>query len=511
MAERLRECLIVGSGVGGLSLGALLAGVGVRVTVLEAHPSLIGGHAHTLEGHGYRYSAGPRYLWNFEAGRIGHRFLAKCGLLDRLPFVNLDREGFDHVYIGDEEPVLVPNGWDRYEDLLQERFPHEARAIARFFGLCREVFRVLEYMDERGLQFDSWGDVFCSHLLTLRLSPIAAARFLTRARWTLQDAFDASKLSPRLQAILYAHGMIFAESPSSISFLAYAGGTLFYHRGCSYPVDGMAGFVGELSMRIRRGGGEIITGAKVVRAEADRTRGVRHVRTTSGDQYSADVVVSDIDPLSFLALIEMHDGSAAPTIPSYRYGPGLTSLYLGVRDAAVLRRHFGRWNIWYRAPLDPKKQSQLGGPTALYLNSPTLLTGNPDDAPPGGATVTAFTNSPLPVRRSPDHDAGRPCGQPGYEIKPLLEFIDRRFASGISGCLDAVMVRTPGDTETILRSPGGNSYGRALTPDQVMRKIPWRGLLPNLYLVGAYIGFPGISTVVHSACRVYEELTGDRV
>ena len=40
MGERRGDCLIVGSGVGGLALGTLLAEVGVRVTVLEAHPYL---------------------------------------------------------------------------------------------------------------------------------------------------------------------------------------------------------------------------------------------------------------------------------------------------------------------------------------------------------------------------------------------------------------------------------------------------------------------------------------
>jgi len=511
MGERLKDCLIVGSGVGGLALGALLSEAGVRVTVLEAHPSFIGGHAHTVEDHGYRYSAGPRYLWNFDEGRIGHRFLCKCGLLDRVPFVELDREGFDHIYIGDEEPVLVPNGWDRYKDVLRQRFPDEAKGIAHFFGLCQEVFHVLEYMDDRGLQFESWGEVLWGQVLTLRFSPITVARFLVRAQWTLQDAFDASGLSPGLQSILYGHGMIFAEPQACVSFLAYAGATLFYHRGCSYPVNGMEGFVDEMVKVIRQQGGEIITGARIFQAGADRARGIRSVRTESGEEYSADIVVSNIDPMSFLTLIEMHDGSVAPAIPGYRYSRGLISLYLGVRDAAILRRHFGRWNIWYHASPVPRRQHPSVGPNALYLNSPTLLTGNPDDAPPGGATVTAFTN-PAPRNERPlGGQTGQPDACGGSEIDSLLEFIERKFASGLSACLDTVMMRTPCETESILRAPEGNSYGRALTPDQVMKKIPWRGLLPNLYLVGAYVGFPGVSAVVHSACRVYEELTGDKV
>jgi hypothetical protein len=61
----------------------------------------------------------------------------------------------------------------------------------------------------------------------------------------------------------------------------------------------------------------------------------------------------------------------------------------------------------------------------------------------------------------------------------------------------------------ILRSPWGNSYGRALTSEQVMKKIPWRGLLPNLDLVGAYVGFPGASPVIHSSCRTYKQPAGD--
>jgi all-trans-retinol 13,14-reductase len=511
MGERLRDCLIAGSGVGGLALGALLAEAGVRVTVLEGHPTLIGGHAHTILDHGYRFCAGPRYLWNFEEGRIGHRFLRKCGLLERVPFVELDRDGFDHIFIGDDEPVMVPNGWDRYCDLLQQRFPDDARGVAHFFRLCREVFHVLEYIDERGLQFESWGGAFCREVLTFRLGPIAVARFLAWARWTLQDAFEACGLSTRLQSILYAHGMIFAEPQTSISFLAYAGATLFYHRGTSFPVNGMHRLVDEMAGMIRRRGGEIITGAIINKVSTNRARGIRSVRIESGEEHSADVIVCNIDPLSFLDLVEMNDGSAPPTIPRYRYSGGLDSIYLGVRDAGVLDQHFGRWNIWYHAAPDSKGGDGSAGPKALYLNSPTLLTGNPDDAPPGGATVTAFTIPAAQGMPTAERNPGRPGTSDGYEIDPLLEFIDRRFATGLRGCLDTAMVRTPRDTEMILRSPRGNSYARALTPDQVMKKIPWRGLLPNLYFVGAYVGFPGVSPVIHSACRVYNELTGDNV
>src|SRR5262245_32290069 len=135
----------------GLSLGALLARVGVEVTILEAHPEAIGGWAQTLHVNGYKFTAGPRYLWNFGPGQIGRRFLDKCSLTQRVPMVELDRRGFDHIYLGDDEPIRVPNGWSEYEERLKERFPRDVEGIRRFFALCRKAFRIVEIIDERGL------------------------------------------------------------------------------------------------------------------------------------------------------------------------------------------------------------------------------------------------------------------------------------------------------------------------------------------------------------------------
>src|SRR5262249_34717283 len=53
-----RSCLILGSGMGGLALGALLARAGVDVTILEAHPDYLGGWAHTFSINGYSFTAG---------------------------------------------------------------------------------------------------------------------------------------------------------------------------------------------------------------------------------------------------------------------------------------------------------------------------------------------------------------------------------------------------------------------------------------------------------------------
>ena len=63
-AERANEydVVVVGSGLGGLSAGALLAKYGERVLVCEAH-SIAGGCAHSFERNGYTFDSGPS-LWS---------------------------------------------------------------------------------------------------------------------------------------------------------------------------------------------------------------------------------------------------------------------------------------------------------------------------------------------------------------------------------------------------------------------------------------------------------------
>lgn len=56
------DYVVIGSGIGGLSAGALLSYYGYSVVVLESH-YLPGGVAHTFERDGFHFDAGPS-LWN---------------------------------------------------------------------------------------------------------------------------------------------------------------------------------------------------------------------------------------------------------------------------------------------------------------------------------------------------------------------------------------------------------------------------------------------------------------
>jgi phytoene dehydrogenase-like protein len=494
--------------MGGLALGGLLARAGVEVTVLEAHPEYIGGWAHTFSLGGYSFTAGPRYLWNFGPGQIGRRFLDKCGLSKRVPMAQLDRRGFDHIYVGDAEPVRVPNGWSEYEEVLKERFPADARGIGRFFAMCRTAFRLFEVMDERGLYLDPWPGVLWK---CFRRHPWASAWVLCHRHLTLAQAFAACRLSDAVRAVLSAHAGIFATPPGSLSFPVYAAATLFYHRGCYYPVHDMADLVGAVADMIRQGRGRVLTNQRVVSVQAS-VDGIRQVKTHTAETFAADVVVVNFDPKSFLGMTDLSDGSGARRLPPFTYSASGSSLYLGVTDVGLLRGRFGNWNLWYHAGsrcADWSDGDPFAEPHALFVNSPTLVKGQNNDAPAGHATLTAFAPC--------SYQACQAAAQSGDDAwkerhaERLVDAIERRFVPGLKQHLGAVCLRTPDDKERLMQAPFGNVYGRALDCREVWTKLPYKGLLPNLYFVGAYVSFAGIASVIHGACKLYEELTGERV
>lgn len=505
-----RSCLILGSGMGGLALATLLARAGVEVTVLEAHPSFLGGYAHSFDVEGYRFTAGPRYLWNFGKGQIGYRFLEKCELLERVPMVELDRRGFDHIYVADEEPVCVPNGWADYGELLKERFPQEAKGIDQFFSVCRRVFHTFEVIDELGLYLEPWRKILPA---CFRSAPRSTAWILWHRYLTLRQVFDWCGLSGHLRAILYAHGGIFALSDEEVSFHIYAAATLFYHRGCYYPADDMEGLIGALTETIERRKGRILRGRRVLDVEADR-QGVRSVGTSSGERFAADVVVVNFDPTTFLSLIRDPAALDQRRWPRYKYSHSISSLFLGVARAELLTPHFGRWNNWYVSTKEPLvnlyEADPRDEPKALYVNSPTLVKGSGRDAPPGGATVTAFAPCSYRVMKAAERSGIRDALRV-QQTGRLLDLIERRFIPHLRENLAATYLRMPDDNERLLLAPSGAIYGRALEPREVWKKVPFKGVLPNLYFVGAYVSFAGIASVIHAACRLYQELTGDGV
>ena len=117
---KMFDVVIIGSALGGLVCGSLLAREGKRVLVLErqAQP---GGCMQSYQRDGLSFDTGLHYVGGLAEGQPLHAVFSHLGLM-QLPWVRLDADGFDRVTIG-QQTFPLAEGYDHFADTLGEYFP----------------------------------------------------------------------------------------------------------------------------------------------------------------------------------------------------------------------------------------------------------------------------------------------------------------------------------------------------------------------------------------------------
>jgi all-trans-retinol 13,14-reductase len=154
------DAIIVGSGIGGLTTGAIMAKAGKRVLILEQHDQA-GGCCHTYIDKGYTYKLilkstsflKPRFyhLYRYEfdvgihyIGKLGHHNINKT-LVDQVCEGQLEwaplEDDYDVVTIGYGDAMKrypVNKDHDVWKRFLKKQFPDEEAAIDQFFELLKK-------------------------------------------------------------------------------------------------------------------------------------------------------------------------------------------------------------------------------------------------------------------------------------------------------------------------------------------------------------------------------------
>ena len=505
MSTPTRDCddcddLVMGSGMAGLSVAALLAQAGRRVIVVEAH-DIPGGYAHSFELGRYRFCSEVHYIFGCEPGGSVHALLDELDLVERVPFIELEPDGYDHIVVSGDR-YRVPRGWDAYRDRLAGLFPDEAVGLHGYFDAVAAIANELSKLpDSIGI-----GDVLCA--------PLRFPRLIQMRNWTLSRLFDKLALSSRLRAILAGQCGDYLLPPSRVSLLLHATLVTAYGNGAFYPRHHYHHLVDSLVDSIAaRPGCHVLLEHEVDRIDVDAHR-VTSVHTATGRVLRASRFISNIDPRTTLDLAgaEAFSRKFVRSL-SGEYSHAGVSLYLGLRNIDLRDYGFGSYNVWSyphddldRIYAQQGEQNDLADPW-LFFSTPTLHSAEPGLAPPGCQTMHVATHAAYPQWR-----ALRDRDRRGYHREKkrlrehLLDVIEDRFIPRLRDHIDVFALGTPTTNERFVRAPHGNAYGTELTPENVTRNRRPMQALENLWMVNASAGWPSVAGTVGSGRRLARQL-----
>lgn len=503
------EDLVIGAGMAGLSVAALLAKSGRRVLVVEAH-DVPGGYAHTFRMRDFRFCAQVHYIFGCGEGETIGRILGKLDLDHAIPFVRLDPEGFDHIVVGGDR-FRIPNGLSKFRERLLRRFPSWRTPILRYFDIVTAVAEELDRTDELPSRLTPW---------TVVRSAYRFRHLIRYATSTLGNVYDAIHAPPLLRAILAGQCGDYLLPPRDVSFLLHVALVHGYDRGAYYPKNHFGHFVETIADSIRNTPGcAVLLEHEVERIQAAQGR-VTGVRTKNGKTFTAQRYISNMDPHRTASLVGWnHFKPEEDKRFHYEYSAGTFTMYLGVRGLDLRDHGFGSHNVWHypdenieRHYDDQLIRNNLTNPW-LFMSTPTLHSDTPGICPPGHQILevaTACDHAHFAALRMRDR---RRYNQEKKKVRDtILDILEAHYVPGLRKHLALQVMGTPATNERFCGAPAGNSYGASLVPKNIsLERKPYRTSLDNLWIANATAGMPSVAGAMGAGARLYQELTGDEV
>ncbi len=309
----MKKCIIIGSGLGGLACGCILAKNGYQVTVLE-QGTQIGGCLQCFRRGDALFETGMHYIGSAAKGQVLNRILNYLGV-DDVKYSQLDPSGYDVIsFLG--QHYSFANGKEAFIESLAQHFPDSREELSRYYDLVKKV-----------------ASSFAVHSLNQEVDLNVNAEYRTRS---VNEVISSVISDPRLQEVLAGVLPLYAGEKDQTPFYVHALITDSYDQGAFRIVGGSGKVAKSLAENIRRQGGEVLLKQEVCKIECDDKQATAVV-TTDGKRYPADLVISAIHPATTMQLVESRLIRPAyrQLISSYKNSTGAFSVYLKFRKNSV--------------------------------------------------------------------------------------------------------------------------------------------------------------------------------
>ena len=385
------DAIIIGSGIGGLTVAAILSRAGKRVLVLEQQKyGKAGGCTHAHIDKGFEFDAGIHYVGEMNEDNPSISKILLDQITDYKIKWNPLSDNYDTVHIASKsgkKSFDIYSNPDRFMKVLASYFPNEKEAIKKYFKMVKDVrsgvmmFGLVKLLPQWLVKLLYW----------TRL--IYRNKFFALGELSLQEVLDKITNDEVLKTVLAYNFGGYGTAPEDTSFAMHALLSDHFAHGGYYPEGGGSEIAFHIIPVIENGGGRVLVNARVTSILVDddgkKVAGVTveyhdgkpNLKTQS--EIRAPIVISNAGIINtyskLLPPVIQEKYQLGSDLEQVKSGMGAMALFVGLKGSNEELGLKVASNTWAFTDLD------LNDSFTRYVN------GTPEDAEETGMPVIFIT------------------------------------------------------------------------------------------------------------------------
>ncbi|MBK7477256.1 MAG: NAD(P)/FAD-dependent oxidoreductase [Haliscomenobacter sp.] len=509
--EGVYDVVIIGSGMSGMGLAAILAKEGKRCLVLERHYTP-GGFTHVFKRRDFEWDVGIHYIGDVQRKNALLRKAFDYITEEQLDWADMG-DVYDRIIFGSRTYDFV-KGTEAFRANMKGYFPdaRDQAAIDQYLSLIRQASS-----SGRGL--------FMTRAMPGLLRRIAgpwvsrqSRRFYSR---TTREVMQGLTSNEELIGVLTGQFGDYGLPPAQSSFMMHAMVARHYLNGAAYPVGGSARIFDTVEPVIEAAGGAVFVSAEVERILTSGKH-ITGVRMADGTEITAPVVVSSAGVHVTYNQLLRDEKTTAPSASQYnRIAPSAAHLclYLGL-EGTPEDLGLTKTNLWIypdNPNHDENLERYLANPDQaelplLYASFPAAKDPDFQRRYPGRSTIELITLGTFERFKAWETAPWKNRGEAYDQLKASVSqrMLDRFFdvMPQLKGKITYQELSTPLSTRHFVNYPQGEIYGLEHTPKRfASREISVYTPFKGLYLTGQDLISCGIAGALSSAMVTASVLT----
>lgn len=486
-----KKIIIIGSGLGGLSCGAILAKNGYTVAVLE-QSTQIGGCLQCFTRHGIKFETGMHFIGSAAKGQTLDKLMHYLEISKAVHLAPLSATGYDVVSLGGKQYKFA-TGKQAFINQMSEYFPHQHDNIVAYRDLIDKISSA-------------------SSLHSLKYAEDDAPLNTEYQLRPIDDVIDSLITDPTLAKVLVGNLPLYAAEKGKTPFSTHAFIMDFYNQSAFRIVGGSDIVASALAKAIESYGGSVVTRQKVTHIVCDDTHATG-VEVNGETFMPADYVISDAHPARTLQLTDSHllrpafrrrINAIPPTV-------GCFSVYLHFKSNSVPYMNHNYYGYNHNTPWGCEDYTATNWPKGfLYMHfcqkeKPVFAQSGVVLSYMRYADVKQWAGTSVGHRGSSYEDFKQ------HKAELLLHSLNQHFP-GIIDNIEHYYTSSPLTYLDYTGTQDGSMYGIAKDVSLgTAGRVPHRTKIPNLLLTGQNINSHGMLGVLVGAIVTCSEFVPAKV